>query len=278
MRRLPPWAAFPAAGAAITGACVRVPGVRRGAPPFNLLGLAPALELLAEPSSDMRIVIAASAVPVGFLVARVAGLVLAQQRSVERERTLSGAGAALVAATTRPEIGMAGEAAARRLAGEDASVLICPGEMAYSAGQGWPLAAQAVRALRAAAGDAAATLDEATCLALHLPLGRRRALVRSLGTTVLVVAAPAVEQPGVRRALHGLGAQIELALERAALTEEIHRRAGEGRLSALVQNSSDRIAVLGADGAVVYQSPSVERVLGEAPIAYPDTASIDTTR
>jgi diguanylate cyclase (GGDEF)-like protein len=146
-------------------------------------------------------------------------------------------------------------------------VLICPGEMAYSAGQGWPLPAHAVRALQAAAGDAVVTLDEATCLALHLPLGRRRALVHPLDRTLLVVAGPAVEQPGVRRALHGLGVQIELALESAALTEEIHRRAGEGRLSALVQHSSDLIAVLGADGAVVYQSPSVERVLGEASIA-----------
>src|SRR4051812_29493129 len=234
--------------------------------------VAPAIELLSQQTSDLQVVIAASAVLFGFVVARMAGLVLAQQRSAERERTLGGAGSALVSATTREQIGMAGEDAARRLAGEDASVLVVRGEMAYSAGTGWPLPAAAARMLSEAAGQAVATLDEATCLALHLPLGRRRALVHALGSrdeleSLLVVAGPAVEQSGVRRALHGLGVQIELALESAALAEEIHRRAGEGRLSALVQHSNDLIAVLDADGAVVYQSPSVERVLGDAPIA-----------
>ena len=231
--------------------------------------VAPAIELLSQQTSDLQVVIAASAVLFGFVVARMAGLVLAQQRSAERERTLGGAGSALVSAATREQIGRAGEDAARKLAGKNASVLVVRGEMAYSAGTGWPLPPHT---LSEAAGDAVVTLDEATCLALHLPLGRRRALVHALGRrdeldSLLVVAGPAVEQSGVRRALHGLGVQIALALESAALTEEIHRRAGEGRLSALVQHSNDLIAVLDADGAVVYQSPSVERVLGEAPIA-----------
>src|SRR3954451_22064021 len=232
----------------------------------------PAIELLSQQTSDLQVVIAASAVVFGFVVARMAGLVLAQQRSAERERTLGGAGSALVSAATREQIGMAGEDAARRLAGEDASVLVVRGEMAYSAGSGWPLPAAAARTLSEAAGEAVATLEEATCLALRLPLGRRRALVHALGRrdereSLLVVAGPTVEQAGVRRALHGLGVQIELALESAALTEEIHRRAGESRLSALVQHSNDLIAVLDADGAVVYQSPSAERVLGDAAIA-----------
>src|SRR3954471_8935219 len=234
--------------------------------------IAPAIELLSRQTSDLQVVIAASAVLFGFVVARMAGLVLAQQRSAERERTLGGAGSALVSAATREQIGMAGEDAARQLAGEGASVFVVRGELAYSAGTGWPLPAPAARALSEAAGDAIVTLHEATCLALHLPLGRRRALVHALGSrdeleSLLVVAGPAVEQSGVRRALHGLGVQIELALESAALAEEIHRRAGEGRPRALGQHSNALTAVLDAAGAVVYQSPSVERVLGDAPIA-----------
>ncbi len=234
--------------------------------------VAPVIELLADPSGDLQVVIAASAVLFGFVVARMAGLVLQQQHTAERERTLSGAGSSLVAATTREQIGMAGEDAARRLVGDAASVLVVRGEMAYSAGTGWPLPARAAAALSAGAGEAIVTLDEATCLALRLPLGRCRALLHSLGTreeleTLLVVAGRAVEDSGVRRALHGLGVQIELALESAALTEEIHRRAGEGRLSALVQHSSDLIAVLGPGGEVIYQSPSVERVLGQTTLA-----------
>jgi diguanylate cyclase (GGDEF)-like protein len=218
--------------------------------------VAPAIELLSQQTSDLQVVIAASAVLFGFVVARMAGLVLAQQRSAERERTLGGAGSALVSATSRKQIAMAGEDAARRLAGDDASVLV-----AMASDDGWPLPAAAVQALQDAAGEAIVTLDESTCLALHLPLGRRRALVHALVGGFLVVAGSAVDQAAVRRALHGLGVQIELALESAALTEEIHKRAGEGRLSALVQHSSDLIAVLDADGGVVYQSPSVERVL-----------------
>jgi diguanylate cyclase (GGDEF)-like protein len=241
--------------------------------------VAPAIEFTAEldsPSTDLLVVIAASAVVFGFVVARMAGLVLAQQRSVERERTLSGAGSSLVSAATREQIGMAGEDAARRLAGEGADVLVIrggdSGAMAFSAGSGWPFSDEAMRELRDAAGEPVVALTEATCLALHLPLGRQRALVHALGRrddldSLLVVAGPTVDQSGVRRALHGLGVQIELALESAALTEEIHRRAGEGRLSALIQHSSDLIAVLDADGEVVYQSPSVERMLGEASIA-----------
>jgi diguanylate cyclase (GGDEF)-like protein/PAS domain S-box-containing protein len=239
--------------------------------------IAPVLELgyeLGGGNPDLVVVIFASVVLFGFVVARMSGLVLQQQRSADRERTLGGAGSALMAATTRREIGMAGEQAARRLAGEDASALLvrcsAEGGMGHSAGTGWPLAGAIMAELAEASHADAVTLGEAACLALRLPEGRRRAVVRSLGVrdgleSFLVVAGVAVEQPAVRRALHGLGAQIGLALETAALTEEIHRRAGEGRLSALVQHSSDLIAVIGADGDVIYQSPSIERVLGYTP-------------
>ena len=48
--------------------------------------------------------IGASVVLFGLVVARMAGLVRQQERSVARERVLSHAGAALVAATGREEI------------------------------------------------------------------------------------------------------------------------------------------------------------------------------
>jgi diguanylate cyclase (GGDEF)-like protein/PAS domain S-box-containing protein len=136
----------------------------------------------------------------------------------------------------------------------------------------WTLPDHAVEALRAAAGDPIVTLPETTCLALRLPLGRTRAVVHPIARregveNFLVVAGGAIAQPPVRRALHGLGAQIALALESAALTEEVHRRTSEGRLSALVQHSSDLITVLDADGIVIYQSPSIEHVLGYTPDA-----------
>jgi hypothetical protein len=153
-----------------------------------------------------------------------------QRRSAERERTLGSAASALVSATTRVEIGMLGEEAAGRLAGEHASVLICRGKAdgtAFSDGAGRPLAPYAVDALREAAAGPVVTLGEAACLALRLPLGRRRAVVHALGErdgleAFLVVVGASVEQSGVRTALGRLAAQIARALERAALTEEIH--------------------------------------------------------
>ena len=58
---------------------------------------------------------------------------------------------------------------------------------------------------------------------------------------------------------------MSLALESAALTEEVHRRTSEARFGSLVQHASDLITVLDASGLVVYQSPSIERVLGYTP-------------
>jgi diguanylate cyclase (GGDEF)-like protein/PAS domain S-box-containing protein len=71
----------------------------------------------------------------------------------------------------------------------------------------------------------------------------------------------AAAQAGLRT----LATQVSLALESAELTEEMHRHSSEARISSLVQNSSDLITVLDSDANVIYQSPSIERVLGYRP-------------
>ena len=63
-------------------------------------------------------------------------------------------------------------------------------------------------------------------------------------------------------ALDALAASVSLALESAALTEQAHRRENEARFASLVRNASDLITVVDRDGIVVYQSPSIERILG----------------
>src|SRR5204863_6610156 len=68
-----------------------------------------------------------------------------------------------------------------------------------------------------------------------------------------------------RGALQSLASHVSLALESAALTEEVLRRTTDARLSSLVQHASDLITVVDAGGIVIYQSPSVERVLGYRP-------------
>jgi diguanylate cyclase (GGDEF)-like protein/PAS domain S-box-containing protein len=62
--------------------------------------------------------------------------------------------------------------------------------------------------------------------------------------------------------LEALSSQVALALESAALTEDLLRRQSEARFSSLVQNSSDVMLVVDADSTIRYMSPSVYRVLG----------------
>ncbi len=74
---------------------------------------------------DMAVVTGASIALFGLVVARMAGLVRQQERSLERERMLSSAGAALVGAAGREEIHRVAVDSARSLAGEDATALLC---------------------------------------------------------------------------------------------------------------------------------------------------------
>ena len=73
---------------------------------------------------DFAVVRAASIVLFCLVVSRMAGLMRQQERSLERERMLSAAGADLVAATSREEIDEVALAAARSMAGAD---LVTPG-------------------------------------------------------------------------------------------------------------------------------------------------------
>ncbi|MEX2238086.1 MAG: EAL domain-containing protein [Dehalococcoidia bacterium] len=63
--------------------------------------------------------------------------------------------------------------------------------------------------------------------------------------------------------LSRLGLFVSMAIENARSSEELARF--EQRFKALVQNGLDVIAVLSDDGVILYESPSVERVLGYLP-------------
>jgi diguanylate cyclase (GGDEF)-like protein/PAS domain S-box-containing protein len=198
--------------------------------------IAPAIEISMEigrRNIDLLVVIASSAVLFGLVVARMAGLVRQQERYMARERTLSAAGAALVTATRREEIYDAAVESARGLLETQAEVRVQPVE------EGEPAVGRDALVLELTAQD------------------------RNCGW--LVVAGGAQPSLTVRSALQALATQVSLALDSAALTEEVHRRAGEARFRSLVQHSSDLITVLDSDATVIYQSPSIERVLGYTP-------------
>jgi diguanylate cyclase (GGDEF)-like protein/PAS domain S-box-containing protein len=261
--------------------------------PFRLVLLtgasliAPAVEavhVIDKGDMDLIVIIGASAVLFGLVVARMAGLVRQQERSVTRERTLTGAGVALVAATSRDDIARAALDAIGSLVGAGAEALLCLVEddalqvvaARTTAGTGadtWPLASATAGALLGAAADDHRALlpltaerradlriggDDATALVVGLS-------VRAETRGVLVVCAEHAVARAAKDGLRSLATQVSLALESAALTEEVHRRTSEARFGSLIRASSDLITVLDSDARIVYQSPSIERVLGYAP-------------
>ena len=218
--------------------------------------VAPAISLahdLQRRDLDMAVVTAASIGLFGLVVVRMAGLVRQQERSLSRERMLSGAGAALVGAASRAEIFDVAVGSAQSLAGDRANAQLCA-----------VTADDSLEALAAAAGP------DATETAPGVVLGSDAAVVidvtpRRGAFKRLVVSAPGRPAPAVEAALRSLAMQIALALDSITLTEEVHRRRSEARFASLIQHSSDLITVLDLDGAIVYQSPSIERVLGYTP-------------
>ncbi|MGH2945652.1 MAG: putative bifunctional diguanylate cyclase/phosphodiesterase [Solirubrobacteraceae bacterium] len=229
---------------------------------------------------DYTAVRAASIVLFGLVVVRMAGLVRQQERSLERERLLSGAGAELVAATQRDEIDRVAVGAAGALATPGAAVALCRNDEAgalrvaavagsWAAEPGETLGVEHLGDA-AAEGEAVVRLTVADTLAAGLPPTHSHLLVVTLAPrkaepAALLVAAEVDASKAERAAVRALASQVALALDSAVLSEEVHRRRGEARFGSLVRHASDLITVLEPDTTVSYQSPSIERILGYAP-------------
>ena len=238
--------------------------------------IAPVMALLQviDEGDDRFVVNVAAIILFALVVTRMTGLVRQQERSVARERILSAVGADLVAATSRADICDAALAAARALAGDDVAARLCltdedrvvvaDAELAAA----WPVTPDTAAALleRWELGTprrlSPSALDE-----IRVPPSAAYTLLLALsvrGEThgLLAIASEKQIPRALQSSLAALATEVSLALESAALTEEVHRRTSEARFGSLVQHSSDLITVLDATGLVVYQSPSIERVLG----------------
>ncbi|MEA2135537.1 MAG: hypothetical protein QOC68_3446 [Solirubrobacteraceae bacterium] len=242
--------------------------------------IAPVMALLQviDQGEDRFVVNVAAIILFALVVTRMAGLVRQQERSVVRERILSAAGADLVAATSRADICRAALVAARALAGEDAGARLClrdgdvvvviDGELAAA----WPVTPATAAALleRDAPTGSPTRLSASVLAELRVPPTSADTLMLALsvrGDTygLLAIASEKSIPRALQSSLAALATEVSLALESAALTEEVHRRTSEARFGSLVRHSSDLITVLDASGLVVYQSPSIERVLGYSP-------------
>jgi diguanylate cyclase (GGDEF)-like protein/PAS domain S-box-containing protein len=218
---------------------------------------------------------------------RIAGLVRKQEQSAVRERALRGAGTALVTATNRDGIYAAALQAGRSIAGEGSVIRVL-------AGEDHPETFTVV----AASGGEEAVLGETISLSI-LPSWKRdrlkshrsyevptyeAELAQPLGfpeecTTLLsgplfmkdelrgllVVGSTSPLPRPNRDTLEALMSQVALALDSAALTEDLLRQQTEARFRSLVQNSTDVVMVVDVDSTVRYVSPSVHGVFGYDP-------------
>jgi diguanylate cyclase (GGDEF)-like protein/PAS domain S-box-containing protein len=243
-------------------ACLIAPGIR----------FAQALH-----DTDRLVLIVASAVLFLLVVARMAGLVRREQRVVERERALRGAGTALVAAAGHDQVATAAISAVHRLLDAEPPVrlvLLTDDEAVVAASsdgvrdvqiadetRDWLVqkCAGAVKTFNGnlpphVRGDLRLLEGQQTILAPLTVRGELRG--------ALVVAVPETVTHELTDALGALATQVSLAVEGATLAADLHRRRSEARFRSLVAHSSDLITVLDAHGVVTYQSPSIEKVLG----------------
>jgi PAS domain S-box-containing protein len=127
---------------------------------------------------------------------------------------------------------------------------------------GWMIAARMVRPI----AQIARAADDARRSGgtLRLPVGRRRDEIALLITSLRGFAEEWTAQQAQLHAFNGF--LEEQLVERERAEQEV--LLNEARFRALVQNASDIIVVLDAQGIVRYVSPSVQQVLGYDPDAY----------
>jgi diguanylate cyclase (GGDEF)-like protein/PAS domain S-box-containing protein len=238
-------------------------------------------------AANMTVVLVATITLFILAMIRMAGLVTARQQSADRERALRTAGAALVTATNREGIHRAAIEAAKSLAGEDAAIRICEldgeVELVVVAAAGGPSDPQGTRfrldELQAWKRERLLDNEAYTVKVYESTLRDAWSLPSATDGTVLVapvfirdemrglmVVATSDEMPRtVSDSLRALSSQVALALESAALTEDLLMQQSEKRFASLVQNSSDIVTVIDADTSIRYASPAAHRVLGFDP-------------
>jgi diguanylate cyclase (GGDEF)-like protein/PAS domain S-box-containing protein len=248
---------------------------------------------LRKITGDLPVLIGASAALFLLVVLRIAGLVRKQEQSSTRERALRGAGTALVTATNREGIYAATLQAARSIAGEGSVIRILASEEEPDA-----------FTVVAATGGDEGVIGETISLSI-LPHWKRDRLKshRSYEVSLheaelagplgfpedsatllsgplfmkeelrglLVVGSESALPRANRDTLEALTSQVALALDSAALTEDLLRQQTEARFRSLVQNSTDVVMVVDADSTVRYVSPSVEGVFGYDPAELENT-------
>jgi diguanylate cyclase (GGDEF)-like protein/PAS domain S-box-containing protein len=244
--------------------------------------IAPVIELVtASKHGGLDVIIVGSAAIVMFalVVVRMLGLARVLEVTAERERTMRQAASALVTATSAAEIIGAAHDAATMLARPDAQPTVLGIEHADA--HSWLIGADPRdghdelrfpleslpeelvnqlaqrRPVEIPNGHAALGPNLDAVPALAVPI-----IARGRLAGVIALLNAAAGSTATTQAFESLAAQVGIALDSAALTENVTRDESELRFSALVQHSTDVIFVFAADMTVSYVSPSIHEILG----------------
>jgi len=204
-------------------------------------------------SSELLVIVGAATALSALVIVRLAGLVARHERSERREHALAEAAAALVAAWTREEINRVAVDAALEIVGSEGATV----GLALGGSQGSTVVA--------AGGSLSQAMLESGTEGLDGKEGFLTVITLAVQSGVLGEMSIHTPEPLSRVSREGvetLAAHAALALEGAALAEDLHESKSAERFRSLVQNSSDVIALLGRDLTIRYHTPSVERVLG----------------
>jgi len=225
-----------------------------------------------------------------LVLLRMAGLVKAHEQSVARERILRKSAADLVAAAGRNGIYAAASAGVDALVSGHSDIVGVTLTIGNAAGETLVVGRSGVEApaehkrMKAIWTELREAFVNGT-LEVHRVLDRstfaRTTTFQSRQSPHQELVCPLVSQDKLqgfitissatrvpvefKNSIEVLAAQVELALDREAMTEIIHTRRSEARFQTLVQNASDVIFIVRPDTTIIYQTPSTQKILGYAP-------------
>jgi diguanylate cyclase (GGDEF)-like protein/PAS domain S-box-containing protein len=218
-------------------------------------------------STGQVVVAGAGAVAAILIVlARLALLVQSNERKAQRESVLRDAAGELAQATSIAAMHAVGSAAFVRLLGSGTAWAVDTLDEVDSGAAASPNGPpfEVLRRARAALlertdGDAGVDLSDGgrPQVVLAVPVPTRRCAQSTL--------VAATEEAVPRQLLHAmdtLATQLAGAIDGLLLAEEIYRQEQEQRFRALIEHSSDLLAVLDSDGLVMFASPASRALLG----------------
>ncbi|MGW7070502.1 aminotransferase class I/II-fold pyridoxal phosphate-dependent enzyme [Streptomyces sp. NPDC054855] len=233
--------------------------------------IAPAIllvEALLDSAHDAAVIAAFSGTLFLLVILRLAGMVVAHRKAVDRELALRGAAASLVAAITTEEIVETCRTTVAALSGPGARA----GTLLLEAGDSptFPDAAPDTRRTRlvraAALGPEIAARIDASQSALVCPMARRDRPAGDDPPGVLIASGSEKQLTEIWGSLEILASHAGLAKERITLRQEIIRQESEAYFRTLVRNASDVILIVDDDNTVRYASPSAQAVFGDVPL------------